>query len=222
MKIWSDAPRNSMQRTALPVAGQRRAGRERTDEMSKIIAALVVSVDGFIEGPNGELDWVDTWEDPFDLLPQIDTCILGRGMYPGYEKYWSAILANPGGILPFTGKVATKGEIAYAQFAERTPHIVLSRTLDKVAWKNTRIVREVEEIRRMKQQPGRDMHAVGGATLIGSLMNQRLIDELRLVVHPMILGGGKALFKDVTERHALTFLGAKPLASGLVRLTYRT
>jgi dihydrofolate reductase len=190
--------------------------------MRKIIAALVVSVDGFIEGPNGELDWVDTWEDPFDLLPQIDTCLLGRGMYPGYEKYWSAILANPGGILPFTGKVATKGEIAYAQFAERTPHIVLSRTLDKVAWKNTRIVREVEAIRRMKQQPGRDMHAVGGATLIGSLMNQRLIDELRLVVHPMILGGGKALFKDVTERHALTFLGARPLESGLVRLTYRT
>jgi dihydrofolate reductase len=53
--------------------------------MRKIIAALVMSVDGFIEGPNGELDWVDTWEDPFDLLPQIDTCILGRRMYPGYE-----------------------------------------------------------------------------------------------------------------------------------------
>jgi dihydrofolate reductase len=190
--------------------------------MRKIIAALVVSVDGFIEGPNGELDWVDSWEDPFDLLPQIDTCILGRGMYPAYERYWGAILANPEGILPVTGKVATKGEIAYARFAERTPHLVVSRTLDHVAWKNTRIVRDIEEIRRMKQQPGKDMHAVGGATLVGSLMKQRLIDELRLVVHPIILGGGKALFKDVTERHALTFLGAKQLQSGLVRLTYST
>ena len=76
--------------------------------MRKIIAALVVSVDGFIEGPNGELDWVDTWEDPFDLLPQIDTCILGRGMYPGYEQYWGAILANPEGVLPFTRKVASR------------------------------------------------------------------------------------------------------------------
>ena len=66
------------------------------------------------------------------------------------------------------------------------------------------------------------MHAVGGATLVGSLMNQRLVDELRLVVRPIILGGGKALFKDVTERHSLTFLGAKPLESGLVRLTYST
>jgi dihydrofolate reductase len=83
-------------------------------------------------------------------------------------------------------------------------------------------VRDVEAIRRMKQQPGKDMHAVGGATLVCSLMNQRLIDELRLVVHPIILGGGKALFQDVKERHALTLLGTKPLQSGLVRLTYST
>jgi dihydrofolate reductase len=188
----------------------------------KIIAALVVSVDGLIEGSNGELDWVDTWEDPFELLPQIDTCILGRRMYPGYEQYWGAILANPGAVLPFTGKVPTKGEIAYARFAERTPHVVLSRTLDTVAWKNTRIIRHVEEIRHMKKQPGKDMHAVGGATLVGSLMTERLIDELRLVVYPIVLGGGTALFKDVTERHALKFVGVKPLQSGLVRLTYRT
>jgi dihydrofolate reductase len=191
-------------------------------DMRKIIAALVVSVDGFIEGPNGELDWVDTWEDIFDLLPQIDTCILGRGMYPVYEETWGAIQANPEGIVPFWGRVAAKEEVAYAQFAEKTPHVVLSKTLDHVAWKNTRIVRDVEEIRRMKQQPGKDMHAVGGATLVGSLMNKRLIDELRLVVHPTILGGGKALFKDVKERHALRFLDAKPLESGLVRLTYST
>jgi dihydrofolate reductase len=72
----------------------------------------------------------------------------------------------------------------------------------------------------MKQQPGKDMHAVGGATLVGSLMNQRLLDELRLVVYPLVLGGGKPLFRDVTERHALKFLEAKPLKSGLVRLTY--
>jgi len=190
--------------------------------MRKIIAALQVSVDGLIEGPNGELDWVETWEDPFDLLPQIDTCILGRGMYPGYEQYWRAILANPEGILPFTGKVASKGEIAYARFADKTPHIVLSKTLDKVAWKTTRIVRDVEEIRNMKQQPGKDMHAVGGATLVSSLMNLGLIDELRLIVHPIVLGGGKALFKDVKERHALNLFQAKPLKSGKVGLTYST
>ncbi|MCY1434492.1 putative protein YyaP [compost metagenome] len=190
--------------------------------MRKIIAALQVSVDGFIEGPDGELDWVECWDDSFDLLPQIDLCILGRGMYPGYAQYWRSILANPGGILPFTGKVASKGEIAYAQFADITPHIVLSRTLETVDWQNTRIVRDVEEIRRLKQQPGKDIHAVGGATLVSGLLNQGLIDELRLVVHPIILGGGKALFKDVTERHALKLLEARPMAGGMVRLTYAT
>ena len=191
--------------------------------MREIIAALQVSVDGFIEGPNGELDWVETWDDPFDdMFPQIDTCILGRGMYPGYEQYWQAILANPEGILAFTGKVASKGEIDYAYFADKTPHIVLSKTLDKVAWKTTRIVRDVEEIRNMKRQPGKDMYAVGGATLVSSLMNLGLIDQLRLVVHPIVLGRGKALFKDVKKRHALKLLGTKPLKSGMVCLTYST
>jgi dihydrofolate reductase len=186
----------------------------------KIIAALVVSVDGFIEGPNGDLDWVETWEDPFDLLPQIDTCILGRGMYPGYERYWSTVLAKPEGPLPFTGKAASKGEIEYAHFAEKTPHIVLSQTLDKVAWKNTRIVRDADEIRKIKLQPGKDIHAVGGAMLVSSLMNLGLIDEVRLVVQPIILGKGKALFNDVKGRHALKLLEVKPSDAGAVRLTY--
>jgi hypothetical protein len=136
-------------------------------------------------------------------------------MYPGYEQYWGAILANPEGVLSFTGKVASEGEITYAHFAARTPHIVLSRTLDNVTWRNTRIVRDVEEIRRMKQQPGKDMHAVGGATLVCSLMNQRLIDEFRLVVYPIILGGGKALFKDVRERQALKFLRTRASMQGV-------
>lgn len=190
--------------------------------MRKIIAALQVSVDGFIEGPNGELDWIDAWEDPFDLLPQIDTCILGRGMYPGYAQYWQTILADPKGVLPFSGKVATAAEIDYAHFADKTPHIVLSRTLSEVAWKNTRIIRDVEEIRNMKQQLGKDMHAVGGATLVSSLMNHGLIDELRLVVQPIVLGGGKPLFNDVRERHGLKLLDARPLKSSMVRLTYGT
>jgi dihydrofolate reductase len=188
--------------------------------MRKIIAALTMSLDGFIEGPNGELDWVESWKDAYDLLPQIDTCILGRVMYPGYEQYWSAIVTNPEGVLPITGKVATEGEIAYAHFATKTPHIVLSKTLDEVAWENTRIVRNVDEIRKLTQQFGKDMHAVGGATLVSSLMNAGLIDEIRLVVAPLVLGAGKALFKEVKERKELKFLGAKPLKSGTVRLTY--
>src|SRR5262245_5045699 len=174
--------------------------------MRKAIAALQVSLDGFIEGPNGELDWTlaedeETWRDVFEMLSDVDTFILGRVMYPGYEQYWLAVLADPDGILPFSGRVPTENEIKYARLADRTPHIVVSRTLDKVAWNTVRIVRNLEEIRKLKQEPGNDMHVLGGATLISSLMNVGLIDELRLLVNPLILGGGKALFKDVKERH---------------------
>ena len=188
--------------------------------MRKIVAALQVSVDGFIEGPNGELDWVDTWEDPFDLSHQIDACVLGAGMYPGYEQYWRAILANPEGILPFAGRVASPGEIEYAHFADQTPHFVLSTTLQSVDWPVARIIRSVDEIRLMKQRPGKDIHAVGGATFISSLMNMELIDEIRLVMHPVVLGGGKALFKDVEGRHALELTDVGRIASGPVRLIY--
>jgi dihydrofolate reductase len=195
--------------------------------MRKMIAALQVSVDGFIEGPDGELDWAmaedeETWQDIFETLTHVDTFILGRVMYPGYEQYWLAVLANPGGPLPFSGGAATKNEIAYARLADKIPHLVLSKTLDKVEWKTTRIIRGVEEIRKLKQQPGKDIHVVGGATLVSSLMNAGLIDELQLLVNPLILGGGKALFKDVKERHALKLVKAKPLKSGKVNLTYST
>jgi dihydrofolate reductase len=192
----------------------------------KIIAALQTSVDGPVQGPNGELDWAmaeeeeEMWSDIFEMLAHVDTFILGRGMYPRYEQYWLAVLANPAAVLPFSGRTASKNEIAYARLADKTPHIVLSKTLDKVAWKTTRIVRDAEEIRKMKQQPGKDMFAVGGATTVSSLMNLGLIDELRLLVNPLILGGGKALFKDVKGRHALKLVSAKALNSGKVSLTY--
>jgi dihydrofolate reductase len=186
----------------------------------KVIAAFRVSLDGFVEGPDGANDWVDTWEDTFDLMPQVDALVLGGGMYPSYEQYWSAVHADPQGGLPFTGRPASAGEIEYARFAHATPHVVLSTTLDSVSWKTTRIVRDIEEIQAMKEQRGEDIYAVGGPTFVSSLMNRDLVDELRLDVHPIVLGGGKALFKDVKERHALQLLETKPLESGQVRLTY--
>jgi dihydrofolate reductase len=133
--------------------------------MRKIIASLAMSVDGFIEGPNGEMDWVmeedeETWKYMFEMLSHVDTFILGRKMYPVYEQYWLAVLADPGAILPFSGRVASNNEINFARLADSTRHVVLSSTLDKVTWKTTRIVRDVEDIRKMKQKPGKDMYAV--------------------------------------------------------------
>jgi dihydrofolate reductase len=195
--------------------------------MRKIIAALQTSVDGFIEGPNGELDWAiaedqETWRNVFEMLDSVDTCILGRVMYPDYEQYWLAVLANPKGPLPLSGVPATKNEIKYARWADKTPHIVVSKTLDKVAWKTSRIVGDVDEIRELKRQPGKNMYVVGGATLVGSLMDAGLIDDVRLMINPLILGGGKALFKDVKERQALKLERVNALKSGRVSLTYTT
>src|SRR5262245_41859157 len=126
--------------------------------MRKIIAAFRMSVDGIIEASNGNQDWVDSWGDIFEITPQMDICILGAGMYPGYEGYWSAVLASPHGILP-TGKAPAADEVDYAHFTEKTPHIVLSTTLKEVKWKNTRIVRNIEEIRKLKVQSGKDIYA---------------------------------------------------------------
>jgi dihydrofolate reductase len=186
----------------------------------RIIAALEVSLDGLIEGPDGEVDWIGSWEDSFGLLPEIDTLVLGGGAYPGYEQYWLGILANPQGVQPLTGKVPSQSEVDYARFADTTPHLVLSRTLDTVAWKTTRIVRDVADIGALKQQPGKAIHAVGGASLVSTLMNEGLVDQLRLTVHPVVLGKGKALFKDVERRHGLELLETRRLAGGRVSLTY--
>jgi dihydrofolate reductase len=186
----------------------------------KVISAMQMSLDGFIEGPDGELDWIENWEDSYDLMEQVDLCVLGGGMYPGYEQYWTSILADPKAVLPFTRKVATQGEIDYAHFADRTPHVLLSKTLTQVQWKTTRIERELEALLRLKQQPGEDIYVVGGAALVGSLINAGWIDELRLTVHPVVLGEGKALFKGIEQRQRLALVEARPQKAGLVSLTY--
>lgn len=189
--------------------------------MRKIICAMQVSLDGFVEGANGELDWIENWEDSYGLMEQVDTCVLGAGMYPGYERYWSAVLAAPDAPLPFTGKAATQGETDYAKWAHRTPHIVLSNALNETAWRHTRIVREIDDIARLKQQDGKDIYAIGGAAFVSSLIERGLVDELRLAIHPVLLGCGKPLFKESATRHKLSLAQTRPLPWGTVELTYK-
>lgn len=189
--------------------------------MKRMIAALQVTLDGLIEGPNGELDWVGDWEDGFELLDEVDTCVLGGGMYPGYEQYWTAILADPSGVLSFTGRPPTEGEIRYASWADRTPHVVLSSKLGPPEWRTARVTQDLADLASLKHGDGKDIFVVGGATLVSSLMNLGLIDELRLVVHPLVLGTGTALFKDVTDRRPLELVSAEPAGTGQVVLTYR-
>jgi len=136
-----------------------------------MVAALQVSLDGFIEGPNGEKDWVDSWADAIQLIADVDTFVLGARMYPDYGDYWEAIDANPERVPPFQERIPSKSEVAYARLAAKTPHIVLSKTLKSVAWPPTaRIVGSVAELRKAKTQPGKNMYVVGGATLVASLL----------------------------------------------------
>jgi dihydrofolate reductase len=186
--------------------------------MRKVIVAMQVTLDGFIEGPNGELDWAmkedeETWKDVFDLQRSADTLLLGRVMYPAFEKYWLAAPTNPS---------STKNEIEYARLADNMQKIVFSKTLEKVEWKTTRIVKDhiAEEILKMKQQQGKDMVLLGGAGLVSTFVNLGLIDEYHLLVNPLVLGGGKPLFKDVKERHTLKLIKTKTFKSGKVVLHY--
>jgi dihydrofolate reductase len=185
------------------------------------IAALQVSLDGYVQGADGEVDWVDSWDGALDLIPDADAAVLGGGMYPGYEQLWGSIAADPRSGGTMLGREPTAGEVAYARWTQRTPHYVLSTNLDKVNWESARLVRAVGELRSIKEQPGGAVYVIGGAALVSSLINQGLIDELRLIVHPVILGGGKALFAGVRNRQMLDLVQSRADRSGRVVLTYR-
>ena len=189
--------------------------------MRKLIAGMKVSADGKIQGPDGFADWVDGWSDDYEVTAQIDACLLGAGMYPGYEEYWTAIQNEPGQPLPMTGKSPTPGEVEWARFAARTPHYVLSRTLSSARWPSTRFVRTLEDITALKRKPGKDIYLVGGARTTASLIDAGLVDELRLIAYPLIAGPGKALFANMERRRGLELQKVRQLEGGRVSLRYK-
>ena len=193
-----------------------------SESSRKMIAALQVSLDGFIQGPDGEKDWADSWASALQLIPDVDMFVLGGRMYPDYGAYWESIEANPDRVPPFQEQIPTKSEVAYARLAATTPHIVLSTTLTSVSWPPTaQVIRDVAELRTLKSQPGKNMYVVGGATLVATLLNENLIDELRLIIHPVALGKGQGLFSRVTRRLLLDLVQARANESGRVIVTYR-
>lgn len=188
---------------------------------------MQVSLDGFIADNNGQTDWVDSWADAIQLIDDVDMFLLGGSMDPSYGEYWRSIYDNPqrpplsNMELPSQQeRLPSENEVAYAQLAARTPHVVLSTKLNSIFWPNGQIVRNIDEVRKLKATPGKNIYVVGGGSLVSSLMDAHLIDELRLIVHPIIIGSGKPLF-SVTQRHALELVQAQPGNSGRVILTYR-
>jgi len=188
--------------------------------MRKIIAAMKISLDGRMEGPEGYADWVAAWSDDYDLTAQVDACLLGAGMYAGYEPYWTAVRNEPEGIHWITGRPPTAGELDWARFAARTPHYVVSSTLRSAEWSNTSFLRGLDEVAALKVRPGKDIYLMGGARLTAGLIDAGLVDELRLIVYPLIAGPGKPLFSGMQRRHGLDLRKVEQLPDGLVRLVY--
>jgi dihydrofolate reductase len=188
--------------------------------MRKLIAAMKTSVDGKVEGPEGGADWVQAWSEDYGLKPQIDACLLGAGMYPGYEQYWTSIQNEPDKPVWITGTPPTPAEIEWARFAAQTPHYVLSSTLKSAQWPKTRFLRGLEEVAALKQQSGKDIYLMGGARITASLIDAGLVDELRLIAYPLIAGPGTALFATTERRRGLELREVQQLQGGRVSLIY--
>jgi dihydrofolate reductase len=187
----------------------------------RFIAAMQVTLDGYSLDPDGNADWVDSWADALELLPPVDGFVLGAGMFPGYEVFWAAIRQNPATAAEWLGREPYPREIEYARIAAETPHLVPSRTLKDATWPTARIVRDLDELHTFKAEPGGAVYVAGGAALVRSLIDAGLLDELRLIVHPVVLGRGAALFDGIAQRQQLELIDSERTATGRVNLTYR-
>ncbi|MDN5215239.1 dihydrofolate reductase family protein [Fulvivirgaceae bacterium BMA12] len=169
--------------------------------MRKVILGLAVSLDGFIEGPNGEYDWCFTDQDygMTEFFKRIDSVFIGRKSYE---------------------LTLTMGNDAIPGFPKLTAYI-FSTTLKEVKPGNILVKGDIEaEVKRIKKEPGQDIWLFGGASLTASLLNLNLIDEIGLSIHPIILGRGKPLFQEVFKRIELKLIDTKTYSTGLVSITY--
>lgn len=192
-----------------------------TSASRRFVSAMQVTLDGF-SVQDGYADWVDSWSDAIQLVGPVDTLIQGAGMYPGYGLYWGAIHAGAPEVAEMLGRDPYPREIETARLIAETPHVVLSTTLETIEWPpNATIVRGLEELREFKAQPGGVSYVVGGAGLVRTLLDEGLLDELALIVHPLVVGGGEPLLAGVTHRHELELIGSEPGPNGRVHLRYR-
>lgn len=184
--------------------------------MRKVIFSIPITLDGFIEGPNRELDWVIADDELHDfysqLLKNADMVLYGRVTYELMVSYW-----------PTAASISSIPEsmVRFANTLNPMSKIVFSKTLKNAGW-NTRIVNSVvpEEIEKMKAQPGSDIALGGGASIAQVFMQHRLIDEYQLLVQPVAIGRGKPLFNGIHDMLKLDFKWSQPFKSGAIALCY--
>jgi dihydrofolate reductase len=176
-----------------------------------------MSVDGFIAGPNGEMDFLARdWDDGLKqyvtaLTEPVDCIILGRKLAQGFIPHWAAVAADP----------SHPEHTAGHKFTD-TPKVVFTRTLEKSEWPNTVLARGdlAVEITRLKNQPGRDIIAYGGAAFVSALVRHNLIDEYHLFINPAAIGSGLSIFKTLDHRQNLKLVKVTPFQCGIVVLNY--
>jgi dihydrofolate reductase len=182
--------------------------------MRKIFAFIMTTLDGYYEGPNQEFDFwvVDEESNGFavEQLDEVDTLLFGRVTYEGMAAYWPS-------------PAAEEDDPRIAARMNGLSKIVVSRTLDSADWANTRLIKDdvTDELTKLKQQPGKDIAILGSSDLTVSLLQMGLVDEVRIMVNPVVLGAGKSVFRSADERISLKLLKSRRCDSGNVLLYYQ-
>jgi dihydrofolate reductase len=185
--------------------------------MRKIISFTHISLDGFVAGLNGEMDWIKVDEEIFDhvgkRIGESDTALYGRVTYQMMENYWPTAGDKP---------TATRHDMEHSAWYNKVHKVVLSKTLKNADLKNTKIISEnlSDIIPEIKRQAGKDILIFGSPTATHSLMKLNLIDGYWLFVNPIILGQGIPLFADIKDKIRLKLLTTRQFTSGVTELNY--
>ncbi len=185
--------------------------------MRKLKLQVQMSVDGFIAGPNGEMDWMAfNWDENLNnyvtaITEPVDCIVLGRRLAEGFIPHWAAVAENPDNPEYSAGRKFTN-----------TPKVVFTRTLEQSKWANTVLAKGdlVDEILKLKNQDGQDIIAYGGATFVSSLIQHGLVDEFHLFINPAAIGNGMPIFKGLDRKQALELKQTMTSACGIVVLCY--
>jgi len=185
--------------------------------MRKIISFMHMSLDGFVAGPNGEMNWIKVDEEIFDhvaiWISETDTALYGRATYEMMENYWPTAGDNPG---------ASKHDIEHSKWYKKAHKVVLSKTLKVAGLSNTTIISDniADRINEIKQKEGKEILLFGSPTATHTLIQQGLIDGYWLFVNPVILGQGIPLFTDIKDKIKLKLLATRQFTSGVIELNY--
>jgi dihydrofolate reductase len=193
-----------------------------------VVAATFVTLDGYMVGPDEDISWVAVGFDPEmqadlaeSMISEFDLFLFGRVTYDIFAEYWpNAVPYDEGDDLrPSEGKEDPR----IIRALNELPKLVLSKTLERPEWNNTRVIDDglEDEIRRLKKEAGKSIGIQGSASIVQALERADLIDEYRLFVHPVLLGDGKPLFATGINRQDFEPVRIKPYANGVVAMSYR-